>query len=154
MAGWFLDSSAVVKRYVLETGTRWIRGLLDPAAGHDVLLAAITGVEVVAAVTRRKSGGGISVQDAAQILAAFRHDFTNQYLILELTPAVLARAMALAQKHGLRGYDAVQLAAALEDDAQRLAAGIDPATFVSADQPLNAAAQAEGLMVDDPNAHP
>jgi hypothetical protein len=31
--------------------------------------------------------------------------------ILEVTPAVLAEAERLAEVHGLRGYDAVQLAA-------------------------------------------
>lgn len=154
MPAWFLDTSALVKRYVLEKGTRWIRDLADPTAGNQTLIAAITGVEVVAAVTRRKLGGGLSTQDAARILAEFRHDFANEYLIIQPTPAVLARAMALAATHGLRGYDAVQLGSALEDRMHRLAAGIGPATFVSADQALNAAAQAEGLMVDDPNSHP
>ena len=34
MAVYFLDSSAVVKRYVQETGTAWIKTIADLAAGH------------------------------------------------------------------------------------------------------------------------
>ena len=62
--------------------------------------------------------------------------------------------MTLAEQHGLRGYDAVQLAAALELHAVRNRMGLTPLTFVSADSALNTASQTEGLMVDDPNAHP
>jgi hypothetical protein len=54
----------------------------------------------------------------------------------------------------LRAYDAVQLAAALELRQQHKDAGLAPVTLISAEQPLNAAAIAEGLTVDDPNNHP
>jgi hypothetical protein len=65
-----------------------------------------------------------------------------------------SRAMALAHNHILRGYDAVQLAAAMEFSAERVNAGLPALVFVSADVALNAAAVAEGLAVDDPNTHP
>lgn len=62
--------------------------------------------------------------------------------------------MRFAEVHRLRGYDAVQLGAAVELHVLREAAGLPPLVFVSADQPLNAAAASEGLVVDDPNRHP
>ena len=62
--------------------------------------------------------------------------------------------MTLAETHAIRGYDAVQLAAALEVHAFCLALGMPAPTLISADVDLNAAATAEGLAVDDPNAHP
>lgn len=43
---------------------------------------------------------------------------------------------------------------ALEANTQRVARGVPPATLVSADAELNAAATAEGIAVDDPNGHP
>jgi hypothetical protein len=61
--------------------------------------------------------------------------------------------MALAETHALRGYDAVQLAAALNVNSACAAAGA-VFTLVSADGELNAAARAEGLAVEDPNLHP
>ena len=62
--------------------------------------------------------------------------------------------MAMAEKHRLRGYDAVQLAAALELNSIRLAMGGQTLVFVSADVNLNNSASAEGLTVDNPNLHP
>ena len=58
------------------------------------------------------------------------------------------------EKHGLRAYDAVQLAAAIALNGQRLAAGTSAVTLISADQELNAAAATEGSSFDDPNLHP
>jgi uncharacterized protein len=45
MAVHFLDSSALVKRYISETGSAWVSGLFDPALGHEIFVAAIAGVE-------------------------------------------------------------------------------------------------------------
>jgi hypothetical protein len=61
--------------------------------------------------------------------------------------------MGLAEKHGLRGYDSVQLAAALELQAARTLASLPSVTFVSADDKLNTAAVLEGLLVESPNTH-
>jgi len=68
-------------------------------------------------------------------------------------PKVILRAMNLAEARALRGYDAVQLSAALEIYDQAQALGWLSPTFVCADLRLNAAAQMEGLSTDDPNSH-
>lgn len=91
--------------------------------------------------------------DAAQALANFRYDLGHQYVVIDLLPKILTQAAQLAETHALRGYDAVQLAAALALQTARQAAGISAITFISADQELNAAAVQEGLAVDDPNLH-
>ncbi len=64
------------------------------------------------------------------------------------------RAMSLAEAYALRGYDAVQLAAARMVSDRCVARGIPAPTLISSDAALNAAATAEGLTVDDPNLHP
>jgi len=53
MALYFLDSSAVVKRYVAEAGHAWIVALCDPAQGHDLHIAQAALVEVVATLCRK-----------------------------------------------------------------------------------------------------
>jgi len=73
---------------------------------------------------------------------------------VELTTPLVVDAMLLARTHGLRAYDAVQLAAMREVDRLHRTAGLGRVTLISADGELNAAATAEGLSVDDPNAHP
>ena len=71
-----------------------------------------------------------------------------------MTAKLVAAAMKLARSHALRGYDAVQLASAIEVHQARVAAGASPLTIISADEPLNTAAVAEGLLVENPNNHP
>jgi uncharacterized protein len=153
MAAFIFDASGIVKRYIQEVGTGWVRSLADPTASNEVFLTRITRVEVTAAISRRGRGGALASTVAA-ILVQFRQDATHEYNILEITPALLADAERLAEIHGLRAYDAVQLAASLELDRKRQAAGLSRITLISADQELNAAGIANGLLVDDPNAHP
>lgn len=153
MAVYFLDSSAVVKRYAEERGSAWVAAVTEPHAGHRLYLARITAVEVVAAITRRQRAGVIPVPDAAAALTDFSDDLAQQYLQVDITTPLLTQAMRLAATYALRGYDAVQLAAVLTVHHAREALGLAPLTLVSADQELNTAALAAGVLVDDPNTH-
>ena len=154
MAALFCDSSAIVKRYVAETGSTYLDALADLKTGNIVLLARITRVEVAAAFARRLKGASLTTADAQNALALFQHDLTNNYFTVEITPVLLSEAMRLAMQHALRGYDAVQLAAALEANSERLSNSLPPLTLVSADMDLNNAAQVEGLNVENPNNYP
>lgn len=49
MAVYFVDSSALVKRYINETGSNWVLSLCNPASNNDIVIAAIAGVEIIAA---------------------------------------------------------------------------------------------------------
>lgn len=163
MGLYFFDSSALVKRYARETGTAWVISLTDPAAANSLYVARITGAEVVAAIHKKVRKKEVAVADAAAAIANFRHDFFNQYNVLEVTEQIVNKAMDLIGAHPLRGYDGVQLAAAADvheqSVAQIIALGIpppgpSPLVLVSADDDLNAAASAEGLVVEDPRKHP
>jgi predicted nucleic acid-binding protein len=149
VAAYYLDTSAVVKRYAQEIGTPWVQSITTPTAGHLLAVVRITLAETAAAVTRKERGGLITPQAAVSALNDFDVDFAKQYVIVEVSPGLVAHAAALARKHALRGYDAVQLAAALEVHSR-----IPSVTLLSADVDLNRAATAEGLLVDDPNSHP
>lgn len=153
MADFYFDSSALVKRYVTETGSRWIIELFDSSLGHDAFVAAITPVEMIAAIARRARGNFTTETDAATAIGLIRFDLQTRYQVIELTELLLARAMRLAEIHALRGYDAVQLAGALEVNAALLSNDLPPIVFVSSDRELNAVAVAEGLVVEDPNLH-
>jgi len=153
LAVYFFDSSAIVKHYVQEMGTQWVNSIIDPKAGNEIYLARITGVEVVSALVRRGRDGTISAQDATIALAKFRKDFNGEYQALEMNASVLTRAMSLAEAHALRGYDAVQLAAALEVNDFCLTVGVLTFMLISSDVALNTAATTEGLVVDNPNNH-
>jgi predicted nucleic acid-binding protein len=60
VAAYFVDSSALVKRYVQEAGTRWVRNLTRRNTPNDNYLARITVVEVTSAVARRRGGRTIT----------------------------------------------------------------------------------------------
>ncbi len=103
MADYFLDTSAVVKRYVQEKGTAWIRTLAAPATGNFIYLARITEVEVTSALARRRGQPGLSVAQAVSALGLFRQDCAQDYRIAEITVPVLQRAALLADTHAAPG---------------------------------------------------
>jgi predicted nucleic acid-binding protein len=154
VAAFFFDTSALVKRHVTEVGSSWVRALTAAKAGHTLYIASITAVEMTSAITRRQRDGSLSGAQAAAIYGHFRRHLTQRYVVLEITPSLLAAAMPLARTHGLRAYDAVQLSVALDIQRDHGLAGLAPITLVSADQALNAAAAAEGLPVEDPRLDP
>ncbi len=151
---YFVDSSALVKRYVRETGTAWVRRLTRHYPSTSIYIARITVVEVTSAIARRRKGTPpLAPSRASSLLRRFRQHLDGRYTVIEITPALLNEAARLANAHTLRAYDAVQLAAALEINRKEQDAGFAAVTLISADQALNDAATVEGLAVDDPNRH-
>ena len=154
MAVYFVDSSALVKRYVREAGTSWVRRLTRQGTSNYIYLARITVVEVTSAIARRRKGGTVLPPRASSILWRFRKHLAGRYTVVEITPTLLADAAKLANTHTLRAYDAVQLSAALSLNAQGIGIGLGGVVLVSSDQDLNGAAISEGLTVEGPNSHP
>jgi predicted nucleic acid-binding protein len=140
VTAYFFDSSALVKRYAAETGSAWVESLTDPRAGNRVYVAAITHVEVISAIARKKKTLLLSATDADAAITRFEHDLQHDLLLFNLTPEVIAAAARQAEKHALRGYDAVQLAVALEINAARTAQQLPSFILISSDAELNAAA--------------
>lgn len=154
MAVLFVDSSALVKRYLIETGTAWMIGQLKPSNSNDIFIAGITAIEVTSAIVRRQRGGSITQGVTDKALSRFRRDFDKRFITVDLTPNVIEEAMRLAEKHGLRGYDTAQLAVALSVKNRLAKSRISLITFVSADKNLNTAAQSEGFSIENPNDYP
>lgn len=136
----YLDSSALVKRYVEEPGTEAVQNLL---AGPVIAgTAAITQVEVAAALAKAVRMGVLHGGEAALALEAFQSEWQILYRI-QVTEPVLALALELAWSKGLRGYDATHLAAALFW-REMLGEMVLMATF---DRQLWQVAQSAGLVV-------
>ena len=153
MPAFFCDSSAIVKRYINETGSVWLEALTDPSSGNRIYVARIAFVEVISAISRREKGLQLSAADADSARLAFEQDFLNIFRKVEISEDLVNEAAVLAKKHALRGYDAIQLAAVLETEKERVAVGLSSLILLSADTELNNAAVSEGLTVDDPNNH-
>ena len=54
MSDYFFDSSALARRYLSEVGAVWVRGLVNPTAGHIVWIAEMTEVEIASALAARR----------------------------------------------------------------------------------------------------
>ena len=88
-----------MQRYVHETGTGWMRRRTAPGAGHIRSVAGMTEVEVVSTLTRQTRSGVRDPTTAAMALAQLRHDWAHQCQTVDITPALLARAMALTDTY-------------------------------------------------------
>jgi predicted nucleic acid-binding protein len=151
---YFLDTSALLKRYVPEIGTTWIQALTGQSAANLLIVARVTWVEVHSAIARRQREGSFSSNQANQILQAFCYHFDTQYEKVELLPAVTQIAGQLVNQYPLRAYDAVQLASALSLLPQFIQSNDLTFTFLTADDRLLITAQSEALASDNPNHHP
>jgi predicted nucleic acid-binding protein len=153
MAAYYFDSSGLVKWYVVEAGTPWVDRILSPRSGHEVYTVRVAGAEVVAAFAIRLRTGTLTLAEAQAATARFRADLRHVFVMVDVTESLVDAAMTMAERHGLRGYDAIHLASALSVQGMRAASSRPQITFVSADGRLNAAAAAEGLPVEDPTTH-
>jgi predicted nucleic acid-binding protein len=154
MSDFYLDASAIIKRYSPEVGSGWVKAITDPMAGHDITLAEITLAEVAAAfAAKARLPGGITIEERDRALSDFLRDCDEHYDLLNICRELIDLAVSLTQRHKLRGYDAVQLAGALIVNNALLIEELPPLTFVSADEDLLEAAEAEGLLAENPNRH-
>ncbi|MCL4858839.1 MAG: type II toxin-antitoxin system VapC family toxin [Caldilineaceae bacterium] len=145
MAAYFFDSSALVKRYIVEAGAAYVNSALTDRLASR-FIAHLTLAEVTAAMVRR-----LTSDAAAAAIARFVLDIDLVLLTVNMDNELVEDAVALIQLHKLRGCDALQLAAAL----RVFASGYYPdLVFVCAGDELNRAAVAEGLAAENPNRYP
>jgi uncharacterized protein len=65
MAVYYLDTSALVKRYAQKRGTAWMLSLTDVTAEHDLYTVRVTGPEMIAALFRKVRTGAQQRETAA-----------------------------------------------------------------------------------------
>ena len=150
MSVYFVDTSALAKRYLPELGSAWVKGWIRPSAGHTILISALTTVEFASILGRNFRSGVLTHTDFNRAQGSFGLHLHNEYRVIDLDNTILAQARKLVTKHPLRSLDALQLASAVEAAS---VIGSLP-IFVSADKNLLRAAATEGFSTDDPNAHP
>ena len=103
----YFDTSALVKRYIQERGSEQVRALLRR---NDFLSSAITPVEIVSALCRRRREGDISADVLAALLRRMSSD-RRQWRLVEVGSDVLERAQELLRgATPMRALDAIQVA--------------------------------------------
>ncbi len=146
----YLDSSALVKRYLTETGSAWVANLCQPSTGNTIATGRITKAEIAATFARKFRNGDIFQSDYAIALQDLAHHFSHQYLAIDIDQTLVDLAVELTWRQKLRGYDAIQLAGALILNETLTQAQFPSLTFVAADDDLLQAAQNEKLTVVNP----
>ena len=150
MSSYFIDTSALAKNYLTETGSTWIQNLIAPAAGNVIVICELTPVEYFSYLARRLREKTLNTTHIAVLQTAFLKDYQDHFLSVELEKPILIQARNLVTKYPSRPPDAIQLACAL-DAINTLKV---PLTFICADNALLATATAEGFATDNPNLHP
>ena len=106
----YLDTSSLVKLYVEETASADVQGLVGSAEVTGTSLIAYA--EARAAFARRFSENAFSSEDYNRLRSQFGSDWKN-FLSIQVTREIVRMAGDLAEKHGLRGFDAIHLASAV-----------------------------------------
>jgi predicted nucleic acid-binding protein len=103
----YFDTSALIKRYVRETGSAQVVALLRR---HDLLSSAITPVEIMSALGRRRRDRDLSEEAFNATVNRVRSERLHWELI-EVGETVLSRAEEIVQGSvPMRSLDAVHIA--------------------------------------------
>ncbi len=137
---YYFDTSALLKRYIKESGSEVIDDTIDKA--HEILVSALTHIEAISALRRLLSEGKICKADYKNIKSELDKDFKD-FTILPILQKTLNKAYQIVDAEDLRTLDAIQLATVIiaSENIDKL---------VAADQRLLSAADNNNIVTLDP----
>jgi predicted nucleic acid-binding protein len=139
----YLDSSALVKRYLEEVGSNTVRSVITSAAA--IATSKLSFPEMLSAFMRKRRAGEIGSKALYGVVHKFETDWYH-FFIIEFHDELLPKVKTLVEKHPLKAADAVHLSSALWLKQTTKA----DLTFVTSDSNLLKAALAEKLQVMNP----
>ncbi len=110
---YFVDTSALVKRYVNEAGSEYVRGLIATVENF-FYQSLLTPLEITSAFYRRHRMNELSSEELTLALQAYVDHSHKEYILIPYSEVLLNTAGTLLARHPLRTLDAIQLAAALD----------------------------------------
>jgi predicted nucleic acid-binding protein len=138
----YLDSSALVKRFVAEKGSNYVDHILR--RHRPIATSRLSYLEICSCLARLKRQGSVSAKAHAAVSKQLEKEFLS-YRKIELTSELFEIARSFVERYPLRSLDAIQLASAAR--LKRVAG--DLLIFAGADRRLLEAASAEGFQVVD-----
>lgn len=150
-----LDASALVKRYAVEKGSALMHRLFTQAVPTRLSCLMLGAAEVFASLVWRRNDGRLALPQFTLASAAFLNEVlqANSFTKHPAANPLIERAIGLLPTHPINSNDAIVLQAALDLAAAHRISGND-LVLVAADQRLLNAAQAEGLVIFDPETQP
>ncbi len=149
----WLDASAVVKRYIEETnGTpemRYFFGHVPPE--RMMICRSVTIGEVISIFVRRKNNREITTVDFNQIKQLFETEITQQSDVVKVYPTnnQADDSVRLIETYSINSADAIILQCAI-DTTIELRMNEDNLVLVSSDKGLIRASRNEGLLTFNP----
>ena len=150
---YYLDTSAIMKRYIPETGSNVVRELFDGLTDSDELTTSyLTLLEVNSTVTRLLKGRVITPSGYRRILNQFTLDISDYgFTLVPVQDELVDSATGITREYSLRSLDALHFASAVtgsdrsSDDAD--------VHMVSADRELIAACEAYAISTLNPQSN-
>jgi len=147
MTRFYLDTSALFKRYHEEAGSEFVNELFDYQIQRKERMCAsiLAGAEFCSAIRRHQRNGGISSTTVDAIISAFLEESEYALITFPVEKHIISQSIHLLSHYSLKAYDAVQLATYLE--AKDYSVNTDDYYFVCDDERLCEAAEKEHIKV-------
>lgn len=149
----YLDASALAKRYAPENGSAQVDAILDAVSGNRVYVLNVGVGEVVSILARKRNAGRISPSDFGQAMVKLDTEIAHAAGVkrVSVSNRLALSSFSLIVAHSINSTDAIMLRSALVI-ARKLRAGGDDLVLAASDQRLLRAAQAEGLITFNPES--
>jgi predicted nucleic acid-binding protein len=147
----YLDASALAKRYAPEAGSLLVDHLFAGAPASRFFVLNVGIAEVVWQLVRKKNSAHITAAVFSQAMLQVRVELLTS-TSLNRAPVetdLVITGLPLIESHSINATDAIILRSALDLAASLRAVG-DDLVFVASDLRLLRAAQAEGLVTFNP----
>lgn len=139
---YFIDTSALFKRYVFEKGSQTINHIFAEKANRYI--SVVTLCEVTSNLRRLVDVDKILYEtEFTQVKSTFLGEIGNEILdVIDLTPSIILKSMDICSENYVTPLDAIQLASALTLKERPV--------FVCSDKKLLRSANQWGLSTIDP----
>jgi predicted nucleic acid-binding protein len=134
----YLDTSALVKRYLREFGSSEVIAKCQEA--NRIAASCVAFAETMATLHRKRREGSLDDRTMEAVTRTFRSDWDG-FVRVDITATLNVLIEELFSRHPLRGFDAIHLASALML-SRRLP---EEVVFACYDEPVLRAGRSEGL---------
>ena len=150
----FFDASALVKRYIRESGSELVNFLFENVPLKRLKCLTLGGAEVFWICIRKKNDGRITPQQFTQAVANLQLEVIadeSDFQTISIPDSLVWDSLDLVETHSLNSVDGIVLRSAL-DVAAELRETSNNLVLVASDKRLLRAARAEGLLTFNPES--
>ncbi len=147
---YFLDTSALVKLYYQEKGSKLVYNILTGEG--TFCISSLAYPELIATFSRKVKAKEININDFDNIISTWKVDYKSLFAVVGIGNEIIDYAGSLAEKYALKGADAIQLACAFEIKKRIEKSKYEDVDFilVSSDKELLEAGDSEGFETLNP----